>query len=117
MYDIMEHIFSPVTFDDPRKPGEWIKFNVRQLGFYRINYPAEMWADLSHILLNNPQVGQMITSYSYFVIHHLSYINSTVFHCVVQYFNQAYFNITRIFYSLMTTICGETYYNHNNYHQ
>ncbi|KAK3612375.1 hypothetical protein CHS0354_031968 [Potamilus streckersoni] len=31
----------------------WIKFNVNQTGFYRVNYPDDLWQRFGHILLNS----------------------------------------------------------------
>jgi glutamyl aminopeptidase len=39
-----------VTFPDPRYSGEWIKFNVKQTGFYRVNYTPDMWKLISDML-------------------------------------------------------------------
>ena len=45
------------TFRDPRdSANEWIKFNRRQVGFYRVNYPDDMWQRLSNQLQNNHNV-------------------------------------------------------------
>jgi len=32
----------------------WIKFNVGQFGFYRVNYPLEDWENLAQVLVSNP---------------------------------------------------------------
>ena len=37
------------------EPGtQWVKFNVGQFGFYRVNYPEAEWANLARILMENP---------------------------------------------------------------
>ena len=47
-----------VTFEDPRDSNnEWIKFNRRQTGFYRVNYPPEMWQQLSNQLRTSYNVN------------------------------------------------------------
>jgi len=33
---------------------DWVKFNVGQFGFYRVNYPAQDWENLAQLLVNNP---------------------------------------------------------------
>jgi len=33
---------------------QWVKFNVGQFGFYRVNYPAEDWAILADLLVRDP---------------------------------------------------------------
>ncbi len=32
---------------------EWVKFNVGQYGFYRVNYPLEEWENLAQLLIND----------------------------------------------------------------
>lgn len=32
---------------------EWIKFNKDQVGYYRVNYPTEMWQSLTNALIEN----------------------------------------------------------------
>ena len=49
----------PVTFSDPRKSGEWIKFNVKQSGFYRVNYTPDMWKQLADTLIADHNVIRM----------------------------------------------------------
>ena len=31
-------------------PSSWIKFNVNETGFYRVNYPADVWNTFSSVL-------------------------------------------------------------------
>ncbi|XP_028402372.1 glutamyl aminopeptidase-like [Dendronephthya gigantea] len=45
---------SSVQFDWPK--GEWIKANVGQYGYYRVNYQRENWEQLSNVLKNNQTV-------------------------------------------------------------
>ena len=33
---------------------QWVKFNVGQFGFYRVNYPEAEWANLAQILMEDP---------------------------------------------------------------
>ena len=33
---------------------QWVKFNVGQFGYYRVNYPKDMWIQFSQRLLENP---------------------------------------------------------------
>uniref|UniRef100_A0A182LS53 glutamyl aminopeptidase n=1 Tax=Anopheles culicifacies TaxID=139723 RepID=A0A182LS53_9DIPT len=41
-----------VAFDKP--PGStWVKLNYRQIGYYRVNYPVEMWKQFGEALLKN----------------------------------------------------------------
>lgn len=37
--------------------SEWIKFNKDQIGFYRVNYPQNIWKALSDALSNNINVS------------------------------------------------------------
>ncbi|XP_013411098.1 glutamyl aminopeptidase [Lingula anatina] len=39
---------------DLQDTSTWIKFNVGQTGFYRVNYPEDMWRRFSNLLLSNP---------------------------------------------------------------
>ncbi|XP_064595580.1 glutamyl aminopeptidase-like [Liolophura sinensis] len=41
---------------DLTNPANWVKFNVGQTGFYRINYPVFLWRKFADILDNNLQV-------------------------------------------------------------
>ena len=34
---------------------EWVKFNVGQFGYYRVNYPSEQWTQLANLLVQQPQ--------------------------------------------------------------
>jgi len=34
--------------------ASWVKFNVGQFGFYRVNYPAQEWENLARLLVDNP---------------------------------------------------------------
>jgi len=36
------------------RPASWIKFNVGQFGYYRVNYPPEEWDTLANLLIENP---------------------------------------------------------------
>jgi hypothetical protein len=50
---------SAIEFDAPINPkdaNEWIKFNVNQTAFYRVNYPADHWQKLSNILETSHEV-------------------------------------------------------------
>ncbi|XP_064627887.1 glutamyl aminopeptidase-like [Lineus longissimus] len=47
-----------IEFDapiDPASSTEWIKFNVNQTAFYRVNYPAKQWKILSDVLETSHQ--------------------------------------------------------------
>ena len=46
---------SELTLDFPNNT-EWVKFNVGQYGFYRVNYPVDDWNKLANLLTNNPNV-------------------------------------------------------------
>jgi glutamyl aminopeptidase len=35
--------------------SKWLKFNVGQYGYYRVNYPLEDWESLSNVLQDNAQ--------------------------------------------------------------
>ncbi|KAI8123273.1 Glutamyl aminopeptidase [Lucilia cuprina] len=35
---------------------EWIKFNYNQVGYYRVNYPTDMWENLSDKLVADPNI-------------------------------------------------------------
>ncbi|XP_011500730.1 PREDICTED: glutamyl aminopeptidase-like [Ceratosolen solmsi marchali] len=37
------------------EPVDWIKFNVNQVGYYRVNYNQSEWENLLNILLTNPE--------------------------------------------------------------
>ena len=36
------------------KKAEWVKFNVGQFGYYRVNYPQEDWTALAKLLVREP---------------------------------------------------------------
>ena len=36
--------------------AEWIKFNVNQTGFYRVQYEGQLWDSLVNVLLSTPEV-------------------------------------------------------------
>ena len=41
-------------------PAYWVKFNVGQFGYYRVNYPAEDWSALTTLLAREPSaLGHM----------------------------------------------------------
>ena len=45
--------FSPVTFDlylNTDSPSSWVKCNLDQAGFYRVNYPPSNWKQLAKML-------------------------------------------------------------------
>ena len=45
------------TIADPRtSSSDWIKLNVGQFGYFRVNYEVEMWNALSQQLLNDHKV-------------------------------------------------------------
>ncbi|XP_047485886.1 glutamyl aminopeptidase-like [Penaeus chinensis] len=44
-----------VTFNIPSGTS-WVKLNVGQFGYYRVNYEASMWQDLIDLLLNDHEV-------------------------------------------------------------
>ena len=35
-------------------PAYWVKFNVGQFGYYRVNYPAKDWSALTTLLAREP---------------------------------------------------------------
>ena len=46
------------TFLDPRNSSDqWIKFNMEQVGFYRVNMPEELWGLIQHQLVSNYKVS------------------------------------------------------------
>ena len=51
--------------------NSWIKFNIGQTGFYRVNYPAELWKRFSDALKQpgGPQVSTLV------IIHKMLLIN------------------------------------------
>ncbi|KAJ8317988.1 hypothetical protein KUTeg_003079 [Tegillarca granosa] len=49
-----------ITFDIPVNPiinkNAWIKFNREQTGFYRVNYPDDVWRNFASELNKNPEI-------------------------------------------------------------
>jgi glutamyl aminopeptidase len=43
-----------ITLDEP---VDWIKFNVNQVGYYRVNYNELEWKTLLNILHSKPEVS------------------------------------------------------------
>lgn len=35
---------------------KWIKFNSDQIGYYRVNYPQDMWSSLTDVLKTETEV-------------------------------------------------------------
>ena len=50
------HVATTGVIADPRGDGDWIKLNVNQFGYYRVNYDERMCADLSQQLLTEHTV-------------------------------------------------------------
>lgn len=50
--------------------AKWIKFNVDQYGYYRVNYELALWDDLISVLHQNPEVSSIITTTIYFSHYH-----------------------------------------------
>ena len=38
--------------------SNWVKVNVRQEGYYRVNYDLELWDDLIQLLRTNHEVSR-----------------------------------------------------------
>lgn len=38
-------------------PHRWIKLNRDQIGYYRVNYPKDMWQTLTDALIENVNVS------------------------------------------------------------
>ena len=52
------------TIVDPREnDDEWIKFNYKQSGYYRVNYPLNMWNQLATQLQRDHEVVICIVNY------------------------------------------------------
>lgn len=48
----------PAIFDNPAASDtEWIKFNHDHTGYYRVNYPLDMWAAIAEQLSTSLQVS------------------------------------------------------------
>lgn len=45
-------LFSTATFEVP-SDVDYIKCNINQTGFYRVNYPKEMWSSIIKTLMSN----------------------------------------------------------------
>ncbi len=51
-------------FTDPRYEGQWIKFNVNQAGYYRVNYTPDMWKQLTELIDYYADVCQSMVMYN-----------------------------------------------------
>ncbi len=45
----------PFILVDAPSGTEWVKFNVGQFGYYRVNYPTEEWLKFGQILESSPE--------------------------------------------------------------
>nr|APA34011.1 seminal fluid protein [Nilaparvata lugens] len=50
------HLHDNSTSIDLPEGTKWVKFNLRQKGYYRVNYTSEGWKALSDLLINNHEV-------------------------------------------------------------
>ena len=46
----------PFVLVNAQSGTEWLKFNVGQYGFYRVNYPEAEWNNFAELLMNNHEV-------------------------------------------------------------
>ena len=51
--DWFPHNSTIVYVDLPSGPNSWIKFNYKQVGYYRVNYPADVWVQFGEALVAN----------------------------------------------------------------
>lgn len=58
---------NPVTIPDVG-PHSWIKFNSDQVGYYRVNYPKEMWQTLTDALKQNVNVSHSNSDFFFFAV-------------------------------------------------
>lgn len=42
-----------ISIDAPTGTDSWTKFNVKQVGYYRVNYPDDMWELFGRLLISN----------------------------------------------------------------
>ena len=46
----------PFVLVNAQSGTDWIKFNVGQYGFYRVNYPEKEWENFAQLLMDNHEV-------------------------------------------------------------
>ena len=47
----------PFLLVNAQSGTDWIKFNVGQYGFYRVNYPESEWAQFAQLLMKSHEVN------------------------------------------------------------
>ena len=48
----------PFLLVNAQSGTDWIKFNVGQYGFYRVNYPESEWAQFAQLLMKSHEVNR-----------------------------------------------------------
>ena len=74
------HVATTGVIADPRGDGDWIKLNVNQFGYYRVNYDERMWADLSQQLLTEHTVCPCMCACAR---HASQHPNEQLIHCLL----------------------------------
>lgn len=59
---VSRRLLPTVTFANPASQDEWIKFNNNQTGFYRVNYPGNLWQKLADQLETDHLVSERSSS-------------------------------------------------------
>ena len=49
----------PFLLVNAQSGTDWIKFNVGQYGFYRVNYPESEWAQFAQLLMKSHEVNRI----------------------------------------------------------
>ena len=62
----------------PLNPRSWIKFNIDGNGYYRVNYPPNMWAAISNALRINNSVSSFYTCGTTHIQELLSFLHPLV---------------------------------------
>ena len=59
----------PFVLVNAQSGTDWIKFNVGQYGFYRVNYPESEWAQFAQLLMKSHEVNTIKSTYSHVPIY------------------------------------------------
>lgn len=59
----------PVVIIELSTAPQWIKFNYDQIGYYRVNYPEDLWQNLANQLLADPTVSDLFCKSIYIYVH------------------------------------------------